>query len=93
MSAEGRCLSQGGRFRPFGGPRTFAEVRSQPRRMGHQKNKVTSLDPGTEGNRLGLLRSRPDPVGRTPMQGGPSTTTNFQRLGPDFHLSRSDTVK
>jgi hypothetical protein len=29
-------------------------------------------DPGTEGKRLGLLRSRPDPVGRAPMRGDPS---------------------
>ncbi len=40
----------------------------------HEVKRVTSLDPGTGGKRLGLLRSRSDPVGRASMQGGPSPT-------------------
>lgn len=49
-------------------------------------NRVTSLNPGTEGNRLGLLRSRPDPVGRTPMRGGPSPTIVSHAAGSGRNL-------
>ena len=55
------------------------------------KKEGDEPDPGTGGIRLGLLRSRSDPVGRAPMRGGPSMSIvrETRKLHQDLSPSSS----